>query len=125
MLKFEGNTASYLLYSYVRILGIKRKIGKTAEKLNSKADLRAPSEIALGLHLARFGETLDQVREDLLPNHLTEYLYELAEKFNAFFRDCRVEGSEEEGSRLVLVEAARKVLESGLFILGIKTVSKM
>jgi len=127
MLKFEGNTASYLLYSYVRIQGIKRKIGDKADTIikNSKADLRHPSEIALGLHLARFYETLDQVREDLLPNHLTEYLYELAEKFNAFFRDCRVEGSDEEASRLVLVEASRKVLEAGLSILGIKTVSKM
>ena len=33
MLRFEGNTASYLLYSYVRIQGIKRKVGKDVDVL--------------------------------------------------------------------------------------------
>lgn len=127
MLRFEGNTASYLLYSYVRMLGIKRKIGDRVQAVikESQAELKEPSEIALGLHLAQFNEVLTQVSDDLLPNHLTEYLFELAEKFNAFFRDCRVEGTNEEGSRLVLLEASRKVLETGLHLLGIKTVEKM
>lgn len=127
MLKFEGNTASYLLYSFVRIQGIKRKIGEKADTIlkTSKADIRHPSEVALGLHIARFNETLSQMAEDLLPNQLTEYLFELAEKFNAFFRDCRVEGSSEEASRLILVDASEKVLQAGLDILGIKTVDRM
>lgn len=127
MLRFEGNTASYLLYSFVRMQGIKRKIGSKADALinESHAHLQHPSEIALGLHLAAFFETLSQVAEDLLPNQLTEYLFELAEKFNAFFRDCRVEGSDEEGSRLILVKASERILQKGLHILGINTVDKM
>ncbi|CRX38999.1 arginine--tRNA ligase [Estrella lausannensis] len=127
MLKFEGNTASYLLYSFVRIQGIKKKVGKETEEIlnESQAVLSHPSEIALGLHLAQFGETLDQMANDLLPNQLTEYLYQLAEKFNAFFRDCRVEGSEEEGSRLTLIVATERVLKAGLHILGIGTVERM
>lgn len=127
MLRFEGNTASYLLYSFVRIQGIKKKVGKETEEIlqGSKAMLNHPSEIALGLHLAQFGETLDQMANDLLPNQLTEYLYQLAEKFNAFFRDCRVEGSLEEGSRLTLIVATERVLKAGLHILGIGTVERM
>jgi len=31
MLRFDGNTAAYLMYSYVRISGIKRKIGADIE----------------------------------------------------------------------------------------------
>ncbi len=62
---------------------------------------------------------------DLLPNRLTDYLYELAEKFNAFFRDCRVEGSAEEGSRLVLCELTSRVLKQGLNLLGLETVERM
>ena len=127
MLKFEGNTAVFLLYSYVRILGIKRKVnadmGKVLEQFSIA--LRHPSEIALGLHLLRFGEVLHMVTRDLLPNRLTDYLYELAEKFNAFFRDCRVEGSAEEGSRLVLCEITARILSCGLNILGLKTVRRM
>lgn len=127
MLRFDGNTAAFVLYSYVRVQGIKRKIGVDVQPLYTEAKilLDHPSEIALGLHLLRFAEVLDMVANDLLPNRLTDYLYGLAEKFNAFFRDCRVEGSAEEKSRLLLCELVGKTLKQGLELLGIKTVEKM
>lgn len=127
MLRFEGNTAAFLLYAYVRIQGIKRKVGKEIEPMIGKIpiELSEPTEIDLALHLCRFGETLDAMSRELLPNRLCEYLYELAEKFNAFFRDCRVEGSEKEDSRLLICEATARVLSAGLEILGLKTLSRM
>lgn len=127
MLRFEGNTAAFLMYSYVRVAGIKRKVNVNVDDLAKKEKvlLEHPTEVSLGLHLAQFGEALEQMAEDLLPNRLTEYLYTLAEKFNAFFRDCRVEGSPEQNSRLLLCEATARVLGKGLDILGVKTVSKM
>ena len=127
MLKFEGNTAVFLLYSYVRIQGIFRKCGVdiTAGSSAYNIALAHPSEIALGLHLRRFGEVLDLMAKELLPNRLTDYLYTLAEKFNAFFRDCRVEGAAEQYSRLKLCQLSSAVLEKGLHILGLQTVDKM
>lgn len=127
MLRFEGNTAVFLLYAYVRIMGIKRKTGADMNYVLShfKIDVRHPSEIALALHIRRFGEIVEMVARDLLPNRLTDYLYELAEKFNAFFRDCRVEGSPEEGSRLVLCDLTARLLKQGLEILGLETVDRM
>jgi arginyl-tRNA synthetase len=127
MLRFEGNTASYLMYAYVRVAGIKRKINADIEALTLKAHiaLKEPQEVDLGLHLARFGEALEQVAEELLPNRLTDYLYTLAEKFNVFFRDCRVEGSAAQDSRLLLCELAAQVMKQGLEILGLKTLEKM
>lgn len=127
MLRFEGNTAAFLMYAYVRVAGIKRKVKADVEQLKKTASilLEHPSELALGLHLCQFGEALEMVADDLLPNRLTDYLYGLAEKFNAFFRDCRVEGSPEQNSRLLLCEASACVMKQGLEILGLKTVEKM
>ncbi|MBI3508875.1 MAG: arginine--tRNA ligase [Chlamydiia bacterium] len=127
MLKFEGNTAVFLLYAYVRINGIKRKTHADIEEIlaHHKVALKHSSEIALGLHLRRFGEVLELMARDLLPNRLTDYLYALAEKFNAFFRDCRVEGVPEEKSRLVLCEITARILKKGLDILGLQTVERM
>ncbi len=127
MLKFEGNTAAFLLYAYVRIEGIKRKVNKDVSQLikNAHVILEHPSEIELGIHLRQFGETLDMMARDLLPNRLSDYLYALAEKFHQFFRDCRVEGSEEEDSRLLICEATSRILEKGLSILGLKTLARM
>ena len=127
MLRFEGNTAAFLLYAYVRINGIKRKVHKDVDSLigHVTMHLEEPAEIDLALHLRRFGETLDAMSRDLLPNRLCEYLYELAEKFHIFFRDCRVEGSEQENSRLLLCEATGRILCKGLEILGLKTLERM
>jgi len=127
MLKFEGNTAVFLLYAYVRINGIKRKTGANMKEVlvQNQIKVEHPSEISLGVHLRRFGETIEVMARDLLPNRLTDYLYELAEKFNAFFRDCRVEGTAEEGSRLVLCELTSRVMKQGLEILGLETVDRM
>ncbi|MBA3815463.1 MAG: arginine--tRNA ligase [Parachlamydiaceae bacterium] len=131
MLRFEGNTAAFLMYAYVRIIGIKRKVNANIEAILTNHDLKHsiniehPSEIALGVHLAQVGEVLDLMADDLLPNHLTDYLYSLAEKFNAFFRDCRVEGTAQQNSRLLLCEVTARIMQQGLEILGLKIVQKM
>ncbi len=128
MLRFEGNTAAFILYSYVRVNGIKRKIGNVDIKSLLKTEhinLEHPSEIDLGLHLLRFAEILQIVENELLPNVLTDFLYALAQKFNAFFRDCRVEGVPEQNRRLLLCEAVARTMGKGLQILGIQTVDRM
>lgn len=127
MLRFEGNTAAFLMYAYVRVAGIKRKVNIDPNTLlqENQIKLEHPSEIELGLHLLRFQEALNLVAEELLPNRLTDYLYTLAEKFNAFFRDCRVEGSPQQNERLLLCEATARVLKQGLNLLGVQTVERM
>ena len=125
MLRFEGNTAPFILYAYVRIASIKRKIGIDLNTINEPIQLTHPSEITLGLHIAQFPEVLQQITRDLMPNRLTDYLYNLAEKFNAFFRDCHVAGTEQQNSRLLLCQAASQTLKQGLNILGLETLEKM
>ena len=127
MLRFEGNTAAFLLYAYVRMRSIQRKVGRSLDEIarNHSIVLEHPTEIDLALHLRQFGEALDAVAEELLPNRLADYLYNLSEKFHAFFRDCRVEGSPQENSRLLLCEAAARILHQGLQILGLKTLERM
>jgi arginyl-tRNA synthetase len=123
MLKFEGNTVAFILYAFVRIESIKRKIN--IEPKATTIELTHPSEISLALHLRRFGETLKAMDEELLPNRLTDYLYVLSEKFHSFFRDCQVVGSAHEDSRLTICLLTQKIIEKGLNILGIKTLTKM
>ncbi len=94
MLRFEGNTAAFILYSYVRVAGIKRKAGvSNVEEIPFESfKISHPSEIGLALYVNQFGETLNQIVEDLLPHRLCEYLYHLAEKFNAFSVTAELRG---------------------------------
>ncbi len=127
MLRFDGNTAGFLMYAYVRINSIKRKIGCDIEQVKRTAtiELKHASEVALALHLNQFSDVLAQLAADLFPHRLCEYLYNLAEHFNAFFRDCRVEGTPEQNSRLLLCEITAKILRQGMEILGLQLVEKM
>lgn len=128
MLKFEGNTAAFLLYAYVRIQGIQRKVNIDVENLltqNTAIVLENPAEIALGLLVCQFNDVLENCARELLPNRLTDYLYRLAEKFHWFFHQCRVEGSENQNSRLLLCVATAQVLRQGLLLLGLKPLDRM
>ena len=123
MLRFEGNTAAFIMYSFVRTASIQRKVGPVA--LPQTIELLHPSEAALGKLLCQFEETIDEVVETLLPNRLTDYLYSLAEVFNLFFRDCRVEGDPRQTQRYALVALTGKTLQTGLGFLGIQVPEKM
>jgi arginyl-tRNA synthetase len=129
MLSFQGNTAPYLQYSYVRIRSIFRKAEERGA-LGAQAGeiaLSEPAELALAKKLLQFGETLPQVLEDYRPNLLANYLYELASTFHGFFENCPVLQSEgaTRASRLALCEATARVLRQGLGLLGIEVPERM
>ena len=127
MLNFEGNTAAYLLYCYVRIRGIERKVAAKGDKKKNKVNMQLihPSERSLALLLLQFSECLAAMERDLLPNRLSDYLYTVSEKFHRFFHDCRVEGSDSEGSRLLLCQVTANVLKQGLYLLGLDILDRM
>ena len=47
-------------------------------------------QVALGLHIVKFTETLEDMFAELAPNRLTEYVYELANLFSSFYTECKV-----------------------------------
>ncbi|MCH9632927.1 MAG: Arginine--tRNA ligase [Chlamydiae bacterium] len=126
MLQFEGNTAAFLLYAYVRIVSIQTKANfKLQSLLSSQIVLTEPSETELALSIIQLREILESVAHSLLPNRLCDYLYQLAEKFHSFFRDCQVLNADEQNSRLLLCELVKRAFEIGFSILGLQTVTKM
>ncbi len=129
MLALQGNTAPYLQYAYARIQSIFRK-PEAAHFKSGAADIKpeAAEELALAKHLLNFGLTLEAVAEELRPNYLCNYLYELASKFTGFYENCPVlkDGYEAtRDSRLALCDLTARVLKQGLETLGIKTVEQM
>lgn len=121
MLDLKGNTAVYLLYAHARIASIMRKSGRDMAELSSKATivLGTDKEKDLALHLAKFPEVLEDALEDLLPNKVTDFLYELSVKYNDFYNTCPVLGSEQEDSRLLLCEASAVMMRACFTLLGI------
>ncbi|MGC3992377.1 MAG: arginine--tRNA ligase [Chthoniobacteraceae bacterium] len=130
MLSFQGNTAPYLQYSYVRIRSIFRKAAEAGVEFqipNSKFQISDPAELTLGKKLLSFGEVVPLVLEDFRPNLLANYLYELAATFHSFFEACPVLKSEGDlrETRLALCDLTARVLKQGLALLGIEAPERM
>jgi arginyl-tRNA synthetase len=90
--------------------------------------LTTPEELALAKHLLNFGLTLEAVADELRPNYLCNYLFELAGKFTSFYENCPVLKAEDEAmrnSRLALCDLTARVLKQGLASLGIEVVEQM
>ena len=80
------------------------------------------SEIELIENISQFPTVVQNAARELKPLHITSALYDLARSFNSFYREAPVLTAEPEirDFRLQLVEASRKVLKSGLGLLGIE-----
>lgn len=129
MLALQGNTAPYLLYAYVRVQGISRKGGIDFQNLGADAavKLEDESEFTLAKHILQLDEVIAAVAEDLFPNRLCQYLFELSQKFNQFYDRCSVLQAEEpqRTSRLILCDLTARTLRLGLSLLGIDVLERM
>ncbi|WP_428386517.1 arginine--tRNA ligase [Mucisphaera sp.] len=129
MLALEGNTAPYLIYSYVRIQSIFRKADlDPAAVTNAPFQLTEPDEKNLALHLLRFPDTFDGALKALEPHRLCTYAYELAANFHRFFEHCPVLKAHDEptkAARLALCAHTANTLKITLNLLGIQTVEQM
>ncbi|MBD1831166.1 arginine--tRNA ligase [Cyanobacteria bacterium FACHB-472] len=129
MLALQGNTAPYMLYAYVRIQGISRKGDIAFQQLGADAKilLQEEAELTLAKHLLQLSEVLSDVEQDLLPNRLCQYLFELSQKFNQFYDQCNVLKAEEplRTSRLLLCDLTARTLKLGLSLLGIPVLERM
>lgn len=138
---FDGDSGPYLLYTYARCKSVLRKAGVTAS-LSEAVPLDhgiAASTTTSGLamtmnpeehHLARliyfFPEIVSQAAEDLAPNVMCTYLFNLAQAFNLFYQKHPIlDAQDATGRRLLITEATSQVLHNGLHLLGIDTVEKM
>jgi arginyl-tRNA synthetase len=132
MLALQGNTAPYLLYAYARIRSIYRRGVESGRisNLESEIPIRVdhPAERALAIKVLQLAETIDAVAENLLPNILCDFLYDLAGRFMSFYESCPVLQAPDEqtlASRLRLCDVTARALKIGLGLLGIPTLERM
>ena len=128
MVQTTGNTGPYLQYAHARLAQVLRRAEAEGLVIEEKiAVLDEPAEQTLALLLTRFGEVVAEVADTLQPHRLCGYLYELAGALSVFYEQCPVLKSDGEvrASRLALCTLTKKVLASGLDMLGIEPLERM
>lgn len=115
---FNGNSGPYLQYTFARTQSVlKKNTGSEASKdpINSE-------ELAILRFIYRYSEVVAEAASRYAPNLLTNFLYELAQRFNTFYNMHQILGNQ---LRLDLTKSTGEVLQSGLTLLGIEALSKM
>jgi arginyl-tRNA synthetase len=130
MISLEGNTAAYLLYAVARIHSIFRKSELAPAALpagDAGGAFATPAELALARQLVKFADALRLATETLRPHFLCLYLYELAGEFGTFYNADKVivDDPAVRARRLLLCSRTLLLLETGLHLLGLRTLNRM
>ncbi len=134
MLALEGNTAPYLLYAVTRVHSIFRRGQLGAPGSDALLALEktatppeTPNEIALARKLVHFSDALSTATSTLRPHFLGLYLYELAGEFSAFYAAEKVivDDPAIRARRILLCSRTLLILETGLHLLGLRTLQRM
>jgi arginyl-tRNA synthetase len=133
MVALEGNTSTYVQYSYARTQAILQRAEKAESDVieminNHGLSFSHVAERTLALSLLRFEEALLAVHKDYAPNALVDYLLDTARVYSRFNDSCHVLKAESEAiqaTRLALVALTGRVLQLGLGLLGVGVVPRM
>jgi len=122
-LRFEGDTGPYLLYSYARARRILDKTeGSPRVDITSASKLSTPVEKRLVKQISMLDKALETANEFLSPREVAKYAHELAVTFNEFYESVPVNKERDTSlrdARLALVDAASKVVEQTLNLMGL------
>lgn len=120
----EGNSGPYLQYAHARARSILSKATPPGDSLHEDIHFN-PDERTLVRKITEFVEVFDKAAAELMPHHICNYLYELAQTFNHFYEHNRVIGDSREAIRLTLLEHYANTLKAGLALLGIAAPDRM
>ncbi|WP_434530360.1 arginine--tRNA ligase [Haloarcula sp. NS06] len=126
-LDFEAQSAPYVQYVHARCCGI---LGDVETDIPDEPDLdplSEPEERDLLRELARFPAVIEAAADDLTPHTVATYTRDLAETFNAFYRECPVLDADPEtrAARLALVDGTRTAIANALDALGVEAPTSM
>jgi arginyl-tRNA synthetase len=126
MLKFEGQTGPYLQYTGVRIASILRD--NTYDVNNIDASLFANDiYFELARSIGEFKGVITRACEECAPSVVAKYLLGLAQIYNKFYANVKINVSEEavRNTNFMISHATRIVINEGLRLLGIEYVEQM
>ena len=124
----EGDTGTYLVYAYVRIRSIGRKISRKVSPDVDFSLLTHPNEKKLLRQMLDFNKTVFNAGEQFRPSLVARMLYEFSKDFSRAYNTCSVMHAKTEqlkAARLLLFHCVAETLQQGLNLLGITPPERM
>lgn len=127
-LSLEGDTASYIQYSYARATRIIEKSNNTPNYDAKYELLSSQYETSLVKIIGKLDLNVQDAANNLSPKVIAKYCYSLAVAFSAFYEHVRVldiGDAELLNARLCLVHAFKSCIENALDLIGVETPVRM
>ena len=126
MLKFEGQTGPYLQYTGVRIASILRDNTYDINNIDSSL-FSNDIYFELARSIGEFKSIIARACEENAPSVIAKYLLGLAQIFNKFYANVKINVSEDaiRNTNFMISHATRIVINEGLRLLGIEYVEQM
>lgn len=124
-ISFEGDSGPYLQYSFARANSILDKAKRENIKEATATDKQEILEIEKILY--KFPEIVSRAQDEYAPHYITHYLIELAHNFNNFYGNNQIVNTEDSESpyKLALTKAFTRIMQNGLYLLGIESPERM
>lgn len=127
---FNGNTGSFIQYTYARIRSLLRKAEEAGITLSSSfAGLTiSTKEQELIAKIAEYAEAVTEAARTYSPAVIANYVYDLVKEYNQFYHDFSIlkeENEELRTFRLALSEVVARTIASGFSLLGIEMPERM
>ena len=127
---FNGNTGSFIQYTYARICSVLRKAAEQgiATTTLSKDIALSDAEIELVQQLSTFPAVVRQAGEEYSPSLIANYSYDLVKNYNRFYHDFSIlkeENTDVRAFRLQLSRNVAKILRQAMSLLGIELPERM
>ena len=124
-LSFERGCAS-IQYAHARACKLLAKSGKDVSSLKVD-DEWAPDDAEQDLirQIAKFPQVVEESANKKRVHGIAQYCQDLAGSFNKFYKSEQVIGSDDEDTRLILVDRAKTTIKNALDILGVSAPEKM
>ena len=122
-LDFEAQSAPYVQYVHARTCGILEEAETVPTAVDAEV-LETDEEQALLRAIARFPAVIEEAADEIHPHVVATYTRDLAEAFNAFYRECPVLNAPVDpavrDARLALVAGSQSTVANALGVLGIQ-----
>ncbi|MBA3705569.1 MAG: arginine--tRNA ligase, partial [Bacteroidetes bacterium] len=128
---FNGNTAPFIQFNYVRIQALLRKAKENKqfnEVLNTSNISILPKEKELIIKLYNFNTAIQQAANEFSPAVIANYVYDLAKDYSQYYHDTSILKEENKSLvqfRLHLSNTIGNVIKSSMNLLGIEVPERM
>lgn len=129
---FNGNTGSFIQYTYARIRSIIRKAEDEGIKVETTQIIDtltlSDKEKEVIKNISTFSDVVKEAAKNYSPSLIANYVYNLAKSFNGFYQDSSILKEEDiqiKQMRVCLAYMTSEVIKTAMRLLGIEVPQRM